>query len=66
MGENFVIYNDALKMGLGIVLMQDEKVIAYVFFLLKGHERNYPTQDLELETILFKLNLATLFVRGQD
>ncbi|KAL5542417.1 hypothetical protein UlMin_010127 [Ulmus minor] len=46
--EGFVIYSDASKIGLGAVLMQNGKVIAYASRQLKDHERNYPTHDLEL------------------
>nr|GEU99278.1 hypothetical protein [Tanacetum cinerariifolium] len=46
--ENFVIYCDASRKGLGAVLMQREKVIAYVSCQLKIHEKNYTTHDLEL------------------
>ena len=43
---NFVIYSDASKNGLGAVLMQNGKVVAYASRQLKIHERNYPTHDL--------------------
>ncbi|GKD77130.1 putative reverse transcriptase domain-containing protein, partial [Tanacetum coccineum] len=46
--EDFVVYCDALHKGLGIVLMQREKVIAYASQQLKVHEKNYTTHDLEL------------------
>ncbi|GJS44237.1 putative reverse transcriptase domain-containing protein [Tanacetum coccineum] len=46
--ENFVIYCDASHKGLGAVLMQREKVIAYASRQLKVHEKNYTTHDLEL------------------
>ncbi|MCI60864.1 ABC transporter C family member 12-like, partial [Trifolium medium] len=46
--ESFVVYCDALKMGLGGVLMQKGQVVAYSSRQLKIHERNYPTHDLEL------------------
>ncbi|GKD69352.1 putative reverse transcriptase domain-containing protein [Tanacetum coccineum] len=49
--ENFVVYYDASHKGLGMVLMQKEKVIAYVSRQLKVHEKNYTTQDLELELL---------------
>ncbi|VVA40873.1 PREDICTED: retrotransposon, partial [Prunus dulcis] len=45
---NFVIYSDASRQGLGCVLMQHGKVIAYASRQLKKHELNYPTHDLEL------------------
>ncbi|GKD90482.1 putative reverse transcriptase domain-containing protein [Tanacetum coccineum] len=46
--ENFVVYCDASRKGLGAVLMQRDKVIAYASRQLKIHERNYTTRDLEL------------------
>nr|GEV37368.1 putative reverse transcriptase domain-containing protein [Tanacetum cinerariifolium] len=46
---NFVVYCDASHKGLGAVLMQKEKVIAYASRQLKVHEKNYTTHDLELE-----------------
>nr|GEZ98501.1 putative reverse transcriptase domain-containing protein [Tanacetum cinerariifolium] len=47
--EDFVVYYDASHKGLGAVLMQREKVIAYASRKLKVHEKNYTTHDLELE-----------------
>nr|GFD39820.1 putative reverse transcriptase domain-containing protein [Tanacetum cinerariifolium] len=46
--ENFVVYCDASHKGLGAVLMQKEKVIAYASRQLKVYEKNYTTHDLEL------------------
>nr|GEU85014.1 putative reverse transcriptase domain-containing protein [Tanacetum cinerariifolium] len=46
--ENFVVYCDALHKGLGAVLMQKEKGIAYASHQLKIHEKNYTTHYLEL------------------
>ncbi|GKF76781.1 putative reverse transcriptase domain-containing protein, partial [Tanacetum coccineum] len=46
--EDFILYCDALIKGLGTVLMQREKVIAYASHQLKIHEKNYTTHDLEL------------------
>ncbi|GJS95366.1 putative reverse transcriptase domain-containing protein [Tanacetum coccineum] len=46
--EDFIIYYDASIKGLGAVLMQREKVIAYASRQLKIHEKNYTTHDLEL------------------
>ncbi|XP_073152007.1 uncharacterized protein [Henckelia pumila] len=53
----FVIYTDASKSGLGAVLMQDGKVIAYASRQLKIHEKNYPTHDLELAAVVFAFKL---------
>nr|GEY77276.1 putative reverse transcriptase domain-containing protein [Tanacetum cinerariifolium] len=46
--KNFVVYCDASHKGLGAVLIQREKVIAYASHQLKVHEKNYITRDLEL------------------
>ncbi|KAA3474290.1 Transposon Ty3-I Gag-Pol polyprotein [Gossypium australe] len=50
-GKEFVIYSDASLNGLGCVLMQEGKVIAYASRQLKPHEKNYPTHNLELAAI---------------
>ncbi|GJX74300.1 putative reverse transcriptase domain-containing protein [Tanacetum coccineum] len=55
--ENFVVYCDALHKGLGAVLMQKEKVIAYASRQLKVHEKNYTTHDLELGVVVFALKI---------
>nr|GEV69486.1 hypothetical protein [Tanacetum cinerariifolium] len=47
--ENFVVYRNASHKGLGAVLMQKDKVIAYASRQLKVREKNYTTHDLELE-----------------
>ncbi|GKA09777.1 putative reverse transcriptase domain-containing protein, partial [Tanacetum coccineum] len=49
--ENFVVYCDASRKGLGAILMQREKVIAYASHQLKIHEKNYTTRDLELAVV---------------
>nr|GEU83870.1 uncharacterized mitochondrial protein AtMg00810-like [Tanacetum cinerariifolium] len=46
--EDFVAYCDASHKGLGVVLMQREKVISYASRQLKIHEKNYTTHNLEL------------------
>ncbi|GJR91839.1 putative reverse transcriptase domain-containing protein [Tanacetum coccineum] len=50
--EDFVVYCDASHKGLGAVLMQREKVIAYASSQLKIHEKNYTTHDLELGSVV--------------
>ncbi|GKD24016.1 putative reverse transcriptase domain-containing protein [Tanacetum coccineum] len=55
--ENFVVYCDASHKGLGAILMQNEKVIAYALRQLKIHEKNYTTHDLELGAVVFALKL---------
>nr|GEX71355.1 hypothetical protein [Tanacetum cinerariifolium] len=49
--NGFQIYSDALKKGLGCVLMQHGKVIAYASRQLKPYEANYPTHDLDLVAV---------------
>ncbi|GJW13684.1 reverse transcriptase domain-containing protein, partial [Tanacetum coccineum] len=53
--DNFFVYCDASHQGLGAVLMQREKVIAYASRQLKPHEENYTTYDLELGAVVFAL-----------
>ncbi|XP_073045811.1 uncharacterized protein [Primulina eburnea] len=48
----FVVYTDASKLGLGAVLMQQDRVIAYASRQLKVHEQNYATHDLELAALV--------------
>ncbi|GKB61677.1 putative reverse transcriptase domain-containing protein [Tanacetum coccineum] len=55
--KDFVVYCDASIKGLGVVLMQSEKVIAYASRQLKIHENNYTTQDLELGAVVFALKI---------
>ncbi|GJY03694.1 putative reverse transcriptase domain-containing protein [Tanacetum coccineum] len=49
--DDFVVYCDASLQGLGAVLMQKEKVIAYASRQLKPHKENYTTHDLELRAV---------------
>ncbi|GKD31666.1 putative reverse transcriptase domain-containing protein, partial [Tanacetum coccineum] len=55
--ENFMVYFDASHKGLGCVLMQRDKVIAYASRQLKKHENNYTTYDLELGAVVFALKI---------
>jgi hypothetical protein len=61
----FVIYSDASRKGLGCVLMQNGKVIAYASRQLKNHELNYPTHDLELATVVFALKIWRHHLYGE-
>ena len=51
------MYCDALKAGLGCVLMQFERVIAYGSRQLKNHEQNYLTHDMELVAVVFAMKI---------
>ncbi|GJU48512.1 putative reverse transcriptase domain-containing protein [Tanacetum coccineum] len=62
--ENFVVYCDASHKGLGVVLMQKEKVIAYASRQLKIHEKNYATYDLMLGAVVFALKIWRHYLYG--
>ncbi|GJV35607.1 putative reverse transcriptase domain-containing protein [Tanacetum coccineum] len=55
--NDFVVYCDASLQGLGAVLMQREKSIAYASRQLKPHEENYTTHVLELGAVVFALKI---------
>nr|GEW20718.1 retrotransposon protein, putative, Ty3-gypsy subclass [Tanacetum cinerariifolium] len=55
--EDFVVYYDASHKGLGVVLMQREKLIAFASRQLKIHEKIYTTHDLELGSVVFALKI---------
>ena len=55
--KDFVIYCNASRQGLGCVLMQERKVIAYGSRQLRPHEENYPVHDLELSAVIYALQL---------
>ncbi|GKA35128.1 putative reverse transcriptase domain-containing protein [Tanacetum coccineum] len=62
--EDFIAYCDASKKGLGVVLMQREKVISYASRQLKIHEKNYTTHDLELGAVVFALKIWRHYLYG--
>ncbi|GJZ83480.1 putative nucleotidyltransferase, ribonuclease H [Tanacetum coccineum] len=61
----YQIYSDASKKGLGCVLMQHGKVIAYASRQLKPYEENYPTHDLELAAVVFALKIWRHYLYGE-
>ncbi|KAL0458747.1 UNVERIFIED_CONTAM: Transposon Ty3-G Gag-Pol polyprotein [Sesamum latifolium] len=61
----FVVYTDASKQGLGCVLMQYGKVIAYASRQLRPHELNYPTHDLELAAVVHALKIWRHYLYGE-
>nr|GEU52990.1 retrotransposon protein, putative, Ty3-gypsy subclass [Tanacetum cinerariifolium] len=61
--KDFIVYCDVLIKGLGAVLMQREKVIAYASKQLKIHEKNYTTHDLELGAVVFTLKIWRHYMR---
>ncbi|KAJ9562962.1 hypothetical protein OSB04_008122 [Centaurea solstitialis] len=62
--EDLTVYCDASYHGLGCVLMQRGRVIAYASRQLKTHEVNYPTHDLELAAVVFALKLWRHYLYG--
>ncbi|KAL5565984.1 hypothetical protein UlMin_029148 [Ulmus minor] len=54
---DFTVYCDASRIGLGAVLMQNGRVIAYAYRQLNFYEKNYPTHDLELAAVVFALKI---------
>jgi hypothetical protein len=63
--SGFVIYSDASHKGLGCVLMQHGKVVAYASQQLKSYEQNYPTHDLELVAVVFALKIWRHYLYGE-
>ena len=64
-GDKFTVYCDVSRVGLGCVLMQNGRLVAYASRQLKKHEQNHPTHDLEMAAMIFALkNLETLLVWG--
>ena len=57
---------DASKDGLGCVLMQSEKVVAYGSRQLKNHEQNYPMHDMELDVVVFALKIWRYCLYGEQ
>lgn len=62
--EELSVYTDVSKEGLGTVLMQEGKVIAYASRQLKPYEANYATHDLELLGVVFALKLWRHYLLG--
>ncbi|GJZ37191.1 putative reverse transcriptase domain-containing protein [Tanacetum coccineum] len=62
--KDFVVYCDASGIGLGCVLMQRGKVIAYASRQLKIYEKNYTTHDLELGAVVFALKIWRNYMYG--
>ena len=55
--RDYTMYSDASRTGLGCILMQDGKVVAYASRQLKPHEQNYPTHGLDLAIVVFALKI---------
>ncbi|GJU45707.1 putative reverse transcriptase domain-containing protein [Tanacetum coccineum] len=62
--KDFGVYCDASEIGLGCVLLQRGKVIAYASRQLKVYENNYTTHDLELGAVMFALKIWRHYLYG--
>jgi hypothetical protein len=64
-GGKLIVCTDASGTGLGCVLMQEKKVVAYASRQLKPHEVRYPTHDLELAAVVFALKTWRHYLLGE-
>ena len=62
--QPYVVYTDASITGLGCVLTQHGKVIAYASRQLRKHEGNYTTHDLEMAAVVFALKIWRSYLYG--
>ena len=65
-GQGYTVYCDASRVGLGCVLMQSGRVVAYGSRQLKNHEHNYPTHDMELAAVVFALKIWRHYLYGEE
>jgi len=63
--KGFIVYTNASKIGMGCMLMQHGRVIAYGLRQLKRHEINYLTHDLELAAVIYALKLWRHYLYGE-
>jgi hypothetical protein len=61
----FSIYCDTSGQGLGCVLMQDGHVVAYGSWQLRKHEAHYPTDDVELASLVHALKIWRHYLMGK-
>ena len=59
------MYSNASSIGLGCILMQNGRVIAYGSYQLKKHKKNYATHDLELAVVVFALKQWRHYLYGE-
>jgi hypothetical protein len=64
LSKSFSIYCEASRLGLGCVLMQEGRVMAYALRQLRKHELNYPTHDLELAAVVHSLKIWRHYLIG--
>ena len=63
--KDYEVYCDASRRGLGVVLMQEGKVVSYASRQLKPHELNYATHDLELAAVVHALKTWRHYLIGK-
>ena len=64
-GQGYTMYCDASRAGLGCVLMQSGRVVAYGSRQLKNHEQNYPTHNMQLAAVVFTLKIWHYYLYGE-
>ena len=64
--RGYILYYDASRAGLGCVLMQSGRVVAYGSRQLKNHEQNYPTHDMELAAAVFALKIWRHYLYDEE
>ncbi|KAK9085630.1 hypothetical protein Sjap_026041 [Stephania japonica] len=64
-GKELTVYTDASGTGLGCVLMQEGRPVAYLSRRLRPHEHNYPVHDLELAAVVFALKAWRHYLYGE-
>ena len=64
-GRDYTVNSDVSRIGLGCVLMQDGKAVAYASRQLKPNEQNYPTHDLEFAAIVLALKIWRHYLYGE-
>ena len=62
--DGFVVYCDAAHVGLGCVLIQHSKVVAYASRQLKVPKKNHPTHDFKLLLVVFELKIWLHYLYG--
>ncbi|KAF8046352.1 hypothetical protein N665_3793s0001 [Sinapis alba] len=65
-GKPYTVYTNALRVGLGCVVMQDGRVNSYASRQLRKHEDNYSTRDLELAAVVFALQIWRSYLYGEE
>ena len=64
-GQRYTVYYDASKDGLGCVLIQSGRIVAYGSQQLKNHELSYSTHDMKLAAIVFALKICCRYLYGE-